>query len=81
MKLKDLKALLNNPDEEAEIDLGIIKNELRIINPEFSTEIPIEGVSANVKHSCNPGDVVASLIACKRYYEIRCFICLLFYCT
>jgi hypothetical protein len=43
---------------------------VKTIAPDFVTELPINAKVATVKHSCNPGDVIASLIACKRFSEI-----------
>ena|ERR1700733_4763195 len=72
MKLKDLKELLTNGDDEVDVDLGkLLSPEQIFIVPEIATSIPVkEGMPANIKHTCNPGDIVASMIACKRYYEI-----------
>jgi len=70
MKLKELKELLNNSDEDIEIDLGKKEVEIQAIIPEMATQLPVEGVCANIKHSCNPGDIVAALIATKKYYDV-----------
>lgn len=69
MKLKDLKELLNNPNEDLEIEFGLLSEINKLITPEYATQIPTEGAVGNVKHSCNPGDVIAALLACKTYWD------------
>lgn len=70
MKLGDLKRLLETASDDTDIsDLLPSKETIRPVNNFVSDEIPVEGAVANVKHYCNPGDVIASLVVCKKYYE------------
>lgn len=65
MKLKDFKELISNGDDETEIDIG----KLKLITPEMATQVPVEGAVGQFRHSCNPGDVIASLICVKKYWQ------------
>jgi len=71
MKLKDLKELIASGDDNLDLSEILPKQEQKILLiPEVATELPVEGMFANFKHSCNPGDIVASLVAVKKYWEV-----------
>lgn len=69
--LGHLKNLLQTAPDDTDISslLPEIKTTEYIV-PEMASQAPVEGAVANIKHSCNPGDIIASLIACRRYHEI-----------
>lgn len=71
LTLGELKKILETAPDDTDISqyFPVQEIEKRIV-PEMVTDIPIEGAVAQVKHSCNPGDIMASLVACKKYYEI-----------
>lgn len=71
MTVGELKKLMESGDDDLDISsLVPAKEIIKVITPEHATEIPVAGAVANIKHSCNPGDIVASLVACKKYYEV-----------
>lgn len=71
MNVGDFKKLLESASDDTDLsELLNVKPEHILIEPELSTQVPVKGAVANVKHSCNPGDIVASMLAIKRYYEI-----------
>lgn len=71
MNIGEFKKLLETAPDDTDISsLLPVKEVVKVIQPQMITEIPVEGAVANVKHCCNPGDIMASLVACKRYYEL-----------
>lgn len=71
MTIGEFKKLLESSPDDIDISsLFPPKEEVKIILPEMAAEIPVKGAVANIKHSTNPGDMVASLLSCKRYWEL-----------
>lgn len=72
MTIKELKKLLKSGDQDLDISnlFPTPEPQLKLINPEIASDIPITGVVAHVKHSANPGDVIASLVCVKKYWEL-----------
>lgn len=71
MNLGELRKLIESGDDNLDISSILPTKETpKYIIQEMATEMPVEGAVAHIKHSVNPGDIVASLVACKRYWEI-----------
>lgn len=71
MNLGELKKLLETASDDTDISSIFPTKEIeKFVYSEMATEFPVEGAVAQIKHTCNPGDVIASLICCKKYYEI-----------
>jgi len=72
MKLKELKELIENGDENLDVsELFPQKETIVLVDPDKATQIPIpEGVAATIRHSVNSGDLVASMGCIKKYYEL-----------
>ena len=72
MKLKDLKELIANGDDELDLSALLPEKEvIKVVNPEMTTEIPIqEGACVQIRHSVNSGDLVAAMGCIKKYYEL-----------
>lgn len=72
MTLKELKELIANGEDDMEILLPEPKivTETVYVNSELPTQMPIQEQYTTVKHSCNLGDVIAAMIACKKYYDV-----------
>lgn len=64
------KALAEATDDTPLESLLPVKEVVKVVIPEIATDMPVEGAIAHIKHSCNPGDIVAAMIACKRYWEL-----------
>ncbi len=72
IKLKDLRELLANGNEEDDVSLGnyIVKEVPKFISSELPTQAPIKEEFAQSLHTCNLGDIMGALAACKRYYDV-----------
>lgn len=71
MNVGEFKKLLAEAPDDTDIESLLPQKEVvKVVVPEMALQIPIEGAVAHIKHSCNPGDIVASMIAIKRYYEL-----------
>lgn len=72
MNIKELRELLANAPDDLDLDSVLPKSspEMKLITPEIATEIPIPTYYTTIKHACNLGDIVASLAACKKYYDV-----------
>lgn len=71
MNLGELKQLLETAPDDTDISQYFPTKEVtKIVTPEMAADFPVEGAVAHIKHCCNPGDIIASLIACKKYHEI-----------
>ena len=72
MKLKDLKELIANGDDELDLSALLPEKEvIKVVNPEMTTEIPIQqGECVHIKHSVNSGDLVAAMGCIKKYNEL-----------
>lgn len=72
MKLKELKELIANGDDDLDLSSLLPEKEVvKVVNPEITTEIPIPASGfVHIKHSVNSGDLVAAMGAIKKYYDI-----------
>lgn len=71
VSIGDLKKLLETAPDDTDISSLLPEKEvIEYVVPEMASQMPIDGKIAHIKHSCNPGDIIASLVACKRYSEI-----------
>lgn len=72
MKLKDLKELIASGDDELDLSALLPEKEvIKVVNPEMTTEIPIqEGACVQIRHSVNSGDLVAAMGCVKKYNEL-----------
>lgn len=69
--LGELKKLIATGDDNTDLEsLLPVKEVVKMVDKELPTQIPIEGAVANIKHSCNPGDIVAAMISVKKYHEL-----------
>ena len=71
MNLGEFKKLLETSPDDTDLSQYFPTKEVtKVIIPEMATDIPVEGAVANIKHCCNPGDIIASMAACKKYHEL-----------
>ena len=71
MNIGELRKLLAEAPDDTDIEsLLPTKEVIKSVKQEIATDIPIEGAVCCIRHSANPGDIVAAMICCKRYYEI-----------
>lgn len=70
MKLKELKQLLKKGNDDDEVLLPQIIEKQVLVIPDLPTKIQTDASASSVKHSTNLGDIISSLLACKRFYDI-----------
>lgn len=72
IKLKELRELLANGSEEdlVELDSYVVKEVPMAISNELATQIPIKEQFAQSLHTCNLGDIMGALAACKKYHDV-----------
>lgn len=71
MKLKDLKELIATGDENTEIsELFPPKEIIRSFSNELAASIPVSTAYTSFRHAVNMGDIIGSLCAVKKYYDI-----------
>lgn len=72
IKLKELRELLanGNDDDLVELDKYLIQEVPTFVNNELPTQIPIKENFAHALHTCNLGDIMGALAACKKYYDV-----------
>lgn len=71
MNLAQFKKLLNEAPDDFDISsLLPAKTETVVCSLDIPTEIPVDTPVTTVKHTPNLGDIIASLIAVKKYHEI-----------
>lgn len=72
MNIKELRELLANAPDDMDLDGILAKKEKveNVITSDIATDIPIDKPYAAIKHTCNLGDIMGALPACKKYYDI-----------
>lgn len=73
MTVKELKELLASSPDDFVLDDYLVKKQeapVQIIASDIATQIPIDEPYTAIKHTCNLGDIIGALPACKKYYDV-----------